>query len=496
VPGDANFVSRHGHVELSRLTPAAITLALATISVAALGHSRPDRGEPAQRRVQFAGAFKASGDEQIDHAFVVPAGIAHLDVEISCPPSGGVGTIEFGLRGPGGFRGWTIDGRVRIYVDAISASAGYLPGAIEPGEWHVMLATPQREGAAVAYQVTVRLSNRSGRPQPTLSGQPGWFAGDLHVHSGHSDGYHADALGHQQPVLVTDLAARAAVAGHQFLAITDHNTVSHWLDVDRVQDAHRDVLLLHAREITTPRGHLNAIGEQDYTDFRLGPARPMASLLEELGRDGAFLSINHAWLPSDHWCRGCGWLDRDPGSISRVHGVEVLNGSSPHSGGDMPGWRLWADWLNHGARLVAVGGSDLHDPVNGRAIIGVPSTVVWAASLSEQALVAGLKSGRVYVRQTRRPDAMIDLAARNGTATAAMGQSIGAGLVAFEARVRGAARQRLLWIRRGQIVASVDLSGDEETVPFEIEATAGDWFSVIVRDHGEPSLISNPIYVQ
>src|SRR5262249_28582969 len=153
--------------------------------------------------------------------------------------------------------------------------------------------------------------------------QSGWFAGDLHVHSAHSDGYHPDTRG-QRPILVDDLAARAAAAGHRYLAITDHNTVSHWLDVDRVQEAQRDLLLLHAREITTPRGHLNAIGEQRYTDFRLGPSQPMSSLLRGLGRDGAFLSINHAWLSSDHWCRGCGWLDRDAETISLVHGVEVV----------------------------------------------------------------------------------------------------------------------------------------------------------------------------
>jgi hypothetical protein len=492
----ARHDERVRHVELSRRTRAAITLVLATISVAAFGHSRLDPAMPLERRLQFDGTFRPAGDEQIEHTFVVPPGTAHLEIEVSCPPSSAVGTVEFGLRGPAGFRGWTIDGRVRVYLDEISASAGYLPGAIEPGEWYLMLATPQRDGGAVAYHVVVRLANRSEPPRPMLASQPGWFAGDLHVHSAHSDGYHPDAAGTPHPVLVDDLAARASAAGHRFLAITDHNTVSHWIDIDRAQDAHPDLLLLHAREITTPRGHLNAIGERRYTDFRLGPTEPMPALLRRLGVDGAFLSINHAWVAADHWCRGCGWVDRDPETIALVHGVEVVNGSSPDPDGDLPGWHLWATWLNRGAHLVAVGGSDLHDPLAGQSALGVPTTVVHAQALSERAFVAGLKSGRVFVRQTRRHDAAVDLTASNGATVVAMGQSIDRGLLALQARVKGAAGQRLFWIRRGEVAAAVALREDDEVVPFEIDAAAGDWFSVIVRDGAAPSLISNAIYVK
>ena len=57
------------------------------------------------------------------------------------------------------------------------------------------------------------------------------------------------------------------------------------------------------------------------------------------------------------------------------------NATSPTTDGDYPGWTWWADALNAGARLVAVGGSDVHDPRGGRARLGYPSTVVWAVSL-------------------------------------------------------------------------------------------------------------------
>src|SRR5262249_24983151 len=164
--------------------------------------------------------------------------------------------------------------------------------------------------------------------------------------------------------------------------IADHNTVSHWVDVDRAQLMSPALLLMHAREITTPRGHFNAIGERRFTDFRLGPTRPMSRLLADVARDGAFVSINHAWLSNEYDSSGCGWVDRDPFTLNHVAGIEVLNGSSPATGGVPAGWKWWAELLNQGHRLVAVGGSDVHDPIGGNATIGNPTTVLWARALS------------------------------------------------------------------------------------------------------------------
>src|SRR5262245_32138407 len=107
----------------TRIARAVATLFLASISVSALSHSRPETVETLDGQLRFSGTFKPTGDDQIDHAFVVPVGTAHLEIEIDCPSAREVGTIEYGLRGPGGFRGWTMDGRSRIYIDTISASA-------------------------------------------------------------------------------------------------------------------------------------------------------------------------------------------------------------------------------------------------------------------------------------------------------------------------------------------------------------------------------------
>jgi hypothetical protein len=146
---------------------------------------------------------------------------------------------------------------------------------------------------------------------------------------------------------------------------------------------------------------------------------------------------------------------------------------------------------------VAVGGSDEHDPLNDGGSVGHPTTVVWASSLSEDAIVAGLKSGRVFIRSGARHDTFIDLQAngQDGRATAEMGQTTGPGRLTLTARIRQAAHHQLIWIRRGQTLQSSRIAQDDATLTLSADAVEGDWFSVLVMDGTAPSLISNAIFV-
>ena len=115
------------------------------------------------------------------------------------------------------------------------------------------------------------------------------------------------------PAPVHRVLDQAAASGLDFAALTDHNTAAHWLDIDRLQPYYDSLLLLHGREITTYRGHANAIGEKTLTDFTLAtPAAALRPLLQRVTREGAFLSINHPLRPDDETCMGCGWNDTSP----------------------------------------------------------------------------------------------------------------------------------------------------------------------------------------
>jgi hypothetical protein len=58
---------------------------------------------------------------------------------------------------------------------------------------------------------------------------------------------------------------------------------------------------------------------------------------------------------------------------------------------------LWDHHLRTGRRIIGVGGIDSHDPRGGLHQLGQLTTWIYAPMLSEQGLLEGLRTGRVYV---------------------------------------------------------------------------------------------------
>lgn len=324
---------------------------------------------------------------------------------------------------------------------------------------------------------------------------PGWFVGDLHAHTGHSDGRARSRRGRPVGTPPHRVADAAVAAGLDFIAVTDHNTASHWLDLDRLQPFYDDLLLLRGREVTTYRGHANTVGERTFAEFRLAsPDASPAALLAPIAAAGAFVSINHPTLPDGESCMGCGWNDTSAGLMRTVHGVEVVNGDT--ASGPLSGWRFWARQLTSGYRLTAVGGSDEHavdDDADRR--LGHPATVVWAQTLSETAIVDGLKAGRVYVR-VRGPEGpvLVDFHAEQAARRYEMGEAVtNAAAMRLVAQVQGAAGQTLQWIVDGEVAAETVLGSTPVVLERQPGLTAR-WFAVVVRDPAGPTLMSNAVY--
>jgi hypothetical protein len=55
--------------------------------------------------------------------------------------------------------------------------------------------------------------------------------------------------------------------------------------------------------------------------------------------------------------------------------------------------------------------------------------------------------------------------------------------------------QKIQWVRNGDIVETSPVAGSGASTVV-VEAHAGDWFSVILRDERGPTLFSNPIFVE
>ena len=433
----------------------------------------------------------------VEHPFEVPPGTRSLSVVLDATVAERRTVIDLGLRDPDGLRGWSGGRTTRISVSRLGATAGYLPGPLPPGRWAVLVGVPNiRPDSEDSYTLTVTLSGVEPADRILLRAGPGWFVGDLHAHSYHSDGHGRSQAGVDVPVPLHRILDRATGAGLDFLLVSDHNTVSHWLDLDRLQPYCDRLLLLHGREITTYRGHANTVGERAFDEFRLEtPEASPATVLRRIANAGAFVSLNHPTAPDDERCMGCGWNVTDEEMRQAVHGVEVVNGTARE--GPLYGWPFWVALLNRGWRVTAVGASDDHTPDDGSdRTVGTPATVVWASELSEAAIVEGLRSGRVYVR-TRGPQSpSLDLSAVVAGTTYPMGSTIPeteVPSIRLRAVLDDASGQTLEWIRNGRVFARVDVTSARGTFDQSVSVAPGDWFSVVVRDQQGPTLLSNTI---
>jgi hypothetical protein len=313
--------------------------------------------------------------------FEVPPGAEAVSVRLGYDR--GRAVLDLGVFDPAGFRGWSGGARDGFAVTPRAATPGYLPGALPIGEWRVILGLyqvpPGPEG--VEYQLEVRLGAEADAPPPPPPtptpperpprreppAQPGrrWLAGDLHCHTLHSDG----ALG------VAGVAVLARGQGLDFLAVTDHNTVSHHAEL-AAASAHSGVQLLPGQELTTPSGHANCLGDTGWVDFR----RPTGDWLDAAEAGGGLLCINHPLAGPLGWHRP---LPRPAPLVEAWHWT--WDGEDPTP---LDWWRARGG--------VPVGGSDYHRPGEG-ILPGTPTTWVEAEGDSPAGILDALAAGRVVI---------------------------------------------------------------------------------------------------
>lgn len=450
--------------------------------------------------------------------FDVPADVSGVEIRFDYTGRDARTVIDLGLLGPGesferAFRGWSGGSKRSIRVSKYDATPSYVSGPVIPGRWHLVLGVPNiRASTRSQFAAEVRFvrSGQPGRPlEPrVLKSEAGWYRGDLHMHSGHSDGSCASRSGKQRapcPLFLTLVSA--AERGLDFIAITEHNTVSHLGELAANQSYFDDLLVIPGMEVTTFQGHANAFGVREPVDFRVGSADvpDWNVLLTALATRKIVISINHPKAPSGEACMGCAWLPQRPADLSRVQAVEVVNGS--YVEGPTAGWVFWHEQLQKGYRLTGIGGSDTHDVTleNGPSPkgIGVPTTVVYASALSEAAILKGVRSGNVFVDTAGMRDRSVEFSASASGAHVAMGGELSVRpgeRVRFKARVRNVPQGRIEIILDGvaiEAVPRVHINRDDHFLEFTHAADgAYHWLRLNVRDReGRLALIGNPIYL-
>src|SRR5580698_6253621 len=237
----------------------------------------------------------------------VGPGTAGLRVELDYERAGGA-VLDLGCLGPDGFRGWSGGARASFVITRDAATPGYLPGELEAGTWQVMIGVHRVPPDGAGYQLTAEILPRTGSragaaelrtppPPAAPADRPArrvlpagegrrWLAGDLHAHTVHSDGV----------LTVPELAVLAVERGLDFLAVTDHNTVSHHAEL--AGSARRyGITLVPGQEVTTDGGHAGALGDVGWIDFRREPDH----WLDATAARGGLLSVNHPFAGPVSW---------------------------------------------------------------------------------------------------------------------------------------------------------------------------------------------------
>jgi hypothetical protein len=407
-------------------------------------------------------------------AFDVPEGTVELEVRHDDLSEANI--LDWGLADPERVRGWGGGNTEPAIVGAEAASRSYRPGAIQAGEWQVLVGQALVEDPPARYRVEVFFRDAPTLdPMPerspydaaaALESGPRWYAGDFHVHSRESGDARAT---------LDESADLAAERGLDFIELSEHNTVSVADLLNDAQDRHPDVLLMPGIEVTTYFGHGNSMGVSDFVDFRVRSELgvDLASVLAETEAAGGLFAINHPVLDIGNLCLGCDWvLDTPPEGIDAV---EIQNGAYSLTGTLFyrDALAFWDAILDAGGRAAAIGGSDDHragiDLDGLQSPIGSPTTMVYADALSVDAILAAVRAGRTVVKLEGPDDPMVELFAGD----AMVGDTV-SGPVTLRAVVTGASSGTLAFVRNGELARQVDVDGDPFEATLEVEAPYGD----------------------
>ena len=327
----------------------------------------------------------------IPHAFEVPQGTRCVRVAFDhAPEHPGIGPLPHQLSisvyGPSGARGTRhCNADQSPVISENWASPGYTPGSIEPGTWLVELDTHRiLPPGNISYRLTVDLdpdpTEGPVAPPPgvTQDRGPGWYRGDLHGHSHHSDA--------RWPV--ADFIAHARSRGLDFVTLTDHNTVSGLPEAQAL--AADDLLVMGGIELTTFHGHCLTLGARAWVDWRIKDGQTMADRARQIIDSGQTYVIAHPMAMGHPWCTGCHWAYADvyPGPARLV---EIWNSDWGDSANDLA-LTLFQTWLNKGLRMRATAGTDIHGPLAPEARVGY--NTVLADALTKPAILEAVRAGR------------------------------------------------------------------------------------------------------
>lgn len=434
----------------------------------------------------------STNKQHIPHSFTLPAGTQRLAIRFdytdTAPISGGLeNQLSLTVFDPEGARGARhCNPDQSLVLTADSSTPGYTTGALQPGVWTVWIDV-HRLLVPADYTLTIEMSSAAPSEPPvhyvkgTVAprGQ-GWYRGDLHGHTLHSDGAWD----------VPDFVEYGRHYKLDFVTLTDHNTVAPLAQHDSL--AADDLLTMGGVELTGFAGHALALGTRQWMEWRVGiDGQTMPMLAQRVMDSGALFIIAHPMSEGDPACTGCDWTHADmlPGN---ARCVEIWNGMWEQGSNNDLAVDLWYRWLNEGYRMVATRGTDIHGKMD-PAPENPGFNVVYAAELNETAILDAIRRGHLYLSA----GPALELTATNAAGDhAMMGDLIDGDMVEVNVQWRDCrAGDTLRIIIDGHVVETLPVEGMGE-YRRSLMYPAAHWLVCEIRDaHQHMRAITNPLFL-
>lgn len=322
---------------------------------------------------------------EIEYSYILVEENDECIIDIGVFEPGPIGFLEAGKT----FKGWSGSNKKTVIISRTSATPGYIPRSIKPGIWKIVLGLYKIPRVGCKYSIRVRMfleekkscelkvKRMQSHKHFTMPSLNGWLKGDFHVHSVHSDG---DST-------LEEIAKAAVEEGLNFVAITDHNTISHVPECG----IYRGVLLLPGEEVTTYYGHMNVFDINEWVDFRVRSHEELERLINYVKKKRYLASVNHPKPFGPSW---------QLGGIEKIGFIEVWQGDWALL--NYMSSKLLDELLSKGYRIRVVGGSDTHTLKQRHPMlnIGRPTTWVYVDKLSCKNILDAIKAGRVTISES------------------------------------------------------------------------------------------------
>ncbi|HWV24693.1 MAG TPA: CehA/McbA family metallohydrolase [Thermomicrobiales bacterium] len=370
------------------------------------------------RKIHLSTRFEPSEEKTFRHVpFDIPAGVHQFHISVSyndridsSPLLNGGNTLDIGLfdqqgteSGGPGFRGWSGSVRTEITIDDQWATPPYRAGEIDAGTWNLLFGAYKVGPNGLDIEITISLDTGEEPPLippwPNLAElhrtsvppavEPGWYRGDLHMHTVYSDG---DSYPHEA-------AAVAYQSGLDFYGITDHNRARS--PIDLVPQGDGWPVLVPGVEVTTYAGHFNVWGTDRWYDFRNPTAEGIQAAVDAARADGGLISKNHPKPYGPPW---------EYAEVTGFDCIEPWNGWWGYLNNVSTGY--WADALaaaDASSWPVGVCGSDTHKnhvksdmmtPLS-EATMGFPTLWVQTSDeLCAGSILAAIRAGRCFISES------------------------------------------------------------------------------------------------